>query len=316
MTTWLYLTIFSYFLLSFVALFDKYLLKKSFPKPSVLAFYVGILGTAAVFLIPFGFQWQFPDLWQTVITVGTGFLFVFALIPWYYFLQKEEASRVSPLVGGLVPVFALLLAWLILNEHLSRNEMAAFLPILAGSLLITLQEKQGKITVSRNLLFGILAALLFSAANVLAKLSYQKLGFLTGFVWIRSGGLLAALVLLSTAPVRKTIFQNPKKPASPSENNENKNEKPGKRKWLILLSGQTIGAISALCLQYSFYLGPISLINALQGIQYVFLFFNILIVSLYLPQIIKEKMTFQTIVQKIISIGLIAWGLGILALAP
>jgi len=57
----------------------------------------------------------------------------------------------------------------------------------------------------------------------------------------------------------------------------------------------------------------LAFINALQGVQYVFLLIFTAFLSLKLPQILKEEISRKIISQKIIAILLIGGGLAILA---
>ncbi|GAI92496.1 unnamed protein product [marine sediment metagenome] len=55
-------------------------------------------------------------------------------------------------------------------------------------------------------------------------------------------------------------------------------------------------------------------LNALQGIQYVFLFLIIIFLARKFPRIVEEKLSKKNILQKVISIALIGLGLVILSL--
>src|SRR3989344_3714852 len=87
-------------------LVDKILLNKSLPSPFIYAFYINILGLLALFAIPFG-----VNLTTLSILFGTmaGVTFVFALLSYFESLRMGEASVVSPIVGALNPLFALLI---------------------------------------------------------------------------------------------------------------------------------------------------------------------------------------------------------------
>ena len=55
-------------------------------------------------------------------------------------------------------------------------------------------------------------------------------------------------------------------------------------------------------------------LNALQGVQYIFLFLIIIFLAKKFPKISEEKLTKKIILQKVISIILIGLGLAILSL--
>ena len=75
-----------------------------------------------------------------------------------------------------------------------------------------------------------------------------------------------------------------------------------------------LSALAFISLNNAIFLGSVSLVNALQGVQYVFLLMIALVLSKQFPQIIKEQISQGAVLQKIMAILLIALGLGILAL--
>ncbi len=60
--------------------------------------------------------------------------------------------------------------------------------------------------------------------------------------------------------------------------------------------------------------GQVPLINALEGTRYVFLLFFVSILGYWKPQILKEEVSKDVILQKIVAIILIGGGLAFLAL--
>jgi len=58
----------------------------------------------------------------------------------------------------------------------------------------------------------------------------------------------------------------------------------------------------------------LAIVNALKGIQYVFLFLLTILFSYYLPSYLKETLSKKALVQKISAIFLISLGLVILVL--
>ena len=68
---------------------------------------------------------------------------------------------------------------------------------------------------------------------------------------------------------------------------------------------------------WAIFLAPLAflaIINALQGVQYVFLLIFAVLLSLKFPQILKEEISREIIFQKVVAILLIGGGLVILAL--
>ena len=91
----------------------------------------------------------------------------------------------------------------------------------------------------------------------------------------------------------------------------------GKNTGVIFLSTQAAGGIANILQNFAISLAPVAylaIMNSLKGIQYVFLFAITLFLSFFFPKILKEETSKRVIIQKIISILLIAAGLAILVM--
>lgn len=296
---WLTTSIFAYFLNAIAALIDKFLLNKAIPYPAVYAFYVSILGLAAFIFAPFGFQ--FPPLIILSASLVAGAIFVFGLWIFYYLLKRGEASRVVPLTGGFTPLFILALAWLLVGERLSVHQLFAFLFILAGSWLIIWERsknKEKKPFPWPTFFLSLAVAFLFGLSLVLGKFVYNHFSFTSGLIWRGVGGFLGGIIIFLIPQNRKQITKEIKNPKGKSS--------------FILLFGQSCAAISFVLINYAFSLGSVTLVNALTGTQYVFLFLMTIILSKKFPQILKEEITSSVILQKVLSLILIGLGFAFL----
>jgi len=317
---WLTITILAYFILAIVFLVDKYLLTGAIPNPKVYIFYVGTLGLSALVLAPFvGFY--VPDESQIILALSAGSVFIFGLFWFYRTLRTFEASRVVPAVGGLTPLFTFALIYLSSfgKEVLSFKEMIAFLLLVLGSILINIRKE--KMINFKSFGMSLFTAFFMSLAFVLTKYVYLGQPFWNGFIWRSIGGFLMALIFFVVFPeIRKEIFKN----RVPRQRNEGKEEdkilfakkKFPKKTAIIFLANQAAGGVAAILQNFAIFLAPlvyVSVIHALNGIQYVFLFVFSVFLSLKFPQIIKEEISREIIFQKISAIVLISLGLVLIA---
>ncbi|PIV64864.1 MAG: hypothetical protein COZ90_00550 [Candidatus Nealsonbacteria bacterium CG_4_8_14_3_um_filter_37_36] len=297
---WLTVTISAYFLLAIVALIDKYLISGPIPNPKVYAFYVGILGILALFLFPLGFL--VPNSLDIILSLLAGALYIFALLGLIGALQLFEASRIVPAIGGFLPLSTFGLVYLFSGgEKLGIFQILAFISLIIGSILITFEK--AKFITLKSLEISALTAFLFSLAFVLSKFVYLTQPFWSGFIWMRIGGFLAAIFFLFSKEVKEELF---KKRVS---------FKP--KTAGIFLSNQALGAGAFLLQNWAIALVPLgflAFVNALEGTKYVFLLIFTALISLKLPQIIKEKISRKILIQKIIAILLIGGGLALLAI--
>jgi len=127
---------------------------------------------------------------------------------------------------------------------------------------------------------------------------YLNQPFWSGFMWMRIGGFLAGISFLFTKQVRNEIFQ--------------KKSTFTRKTGSIFLVNQGAGAGAFILQNMAIALASINylpFINALQGVQYVFLFLLVFFLTKRFPKISEERFTKEILIQKVISIGLICLGL-------
>lgn len=338
---WLIATIFSYFLFSLTPLGDKYLLKGPLPNPKIYSFYVGMLGILALALIPFGFT--IPSLIQLLFSFFAGALAILFLVVYFSALQKFEPSRIIPAMGGILPLFTFGLVYIIQRyaalpqvsslflsankQILNSTGLVAFFLLILGSVVISIEKE--KLVTFKSFQVSVILAALGSLSLLAAKIVYLYQPFLTGFILMRIGGVLAVLFFLFSKGIRREIFKatepfwkktaaflfQKKRSSLSISNNLHLQEKSYKTVVLFFLV-QTIGAGATILQQWAIFLAPLSylaIINALQGVQYVFLFIFATLLSLKFPKILKERISNKILYQKLLAILFISAGLIILA---
>lgn len=298
---WLLIAISAHFLFALVFLIDKYLLSRTRVEPRMLAFYVGILGGAALLLIPFDFV--IPSISQIMISLMAGVLFILAILCFYKSVQFGEVSRITPIIGGIISLFTIGLTYLFLEERLVLNQLIAFSLLVSGGVVMIWPRKKShlrsdKPSLIKRLPLAIMAALFFASSYVLTKFVFIEQSFISGFIWIRIGGILGAVLLILWPGGWREIIR-----ASRSIK--------AKTGGLVVFS-KSLSAGAFILLNYAIYLGSVTLVNALQGIQYIFLLVVALFLSRKFPQIIKEQINDAAIIQKVVAILLIGLGLGFL----
>jgi drug/metabolite transporter (DMT)-like permease len=295
---WFLFAILGYFLMALVGVIDKFLLaQRPTTKPAVYTFYVGLLSIFALVLAPFGFSW--PGFGQFLISMLAGGLFIFGLLYLFRALDIGSASRVLAAFGGLTPILILSLSYLFLGERLGGGQFFAFFLLVSGSVLIS-SEKEPMREQRRRFRFIGLAIALTAVSLVLTKYIFLRQNFFSGFVWMRIGSFLAAILFLIPAKLRRSIFDAGRQSKSGIS--------------LLLVSNKGLAGMATVMVNYAISLASVSIVNALQGIQYAFLLLLTAALSKKFPHILKEKITPAILVQKISAIVLIAAGLVILVI--
>lgn len=312
------ISIASYFINAGVYVADKFLLSKKIHSSITYAFYVGIWSIFNFVLLFFA-PWM-PTFQEFCLDVSAGLLFLFTLIIWYKALHQSEATRVVPIVGALVPIFSFLLSYVFLGEVLGERQFLAFLVLIAGGVSISVKTTRFYVLkdvahrfldIFGNILGGIHAqyrptrrllvnsffsAFLFAGYYVLMKYIYSSQPFIGSFVWSRLGTFLGVIIIFLIPIYRKKIIsyqRHAKKPKSLS--------------FFIIV--RLFAALAFIMLNWSISLGSVAVINALQGVQYVFLFLLVLFLSSKYPKVLEEELGGGVMLQKIIGICLVCLGL-------
>ncbi len=297
--SWFLFAIAGYFLYSVVTVTNKFLLRQpATTKSLVFTFWIGILSIFTFVLAPFGLHW--PGWGWLAFDLLAGVLFFLALLAFYQALDVNEASRAASVVGGLIPVFVFPFAYLFLNERLGWLQILAFFILVLGGLLISLKIEKGALREGLRSIKVVFLAILLSAIYwVAVKYAFGGQGFVTGFVWTRLGLVLAALLILLWPAWRRQILNSIK-------------QATGGLSALMVFS-KLLAGFGSLFVHLSLSRASASLIQALQGTEYVFLLILTVILSKKFPEILREKLSGGIILQKILAILLIGAGLAILA---
>lgn len=304
--------IIAYFLLALVNIFDKFLLENVINSSRAYTFLVGVLGMAVFVLSPWFLKWPGTELFLFNLLVGT--LFPVALLFFYAALKKGEASKTLLLVGGAVPVFTLIFSLILLNDSFSSRQWLALTSLLLGTIIISwLPEKQNfwykaleilKINrkkAYKGLILASLAGIFFALFFIGSKEAFNNQEFFSAFIWIRGGSFLFVLFLLFHYRSRKEIFKNIKVLKT--------------KKGSLFVANQGLAAGGFLMQNYAISLTSVALVNALQGVQYVFIIIIGVVATLFYPKFLTENISKPIIIQKLFAVILIAFGLYLIAYA-
>lgn len=296
--TWVFIAVLGYMSMALSQLLDKALLKVVFKEVKAFVFLIAVLNILALVLIPYGVTQLPMDVFWIAIIGGA--FFIVALIPFLSALQGDEASRVIPLVGGAVPVFTLLGEALFLSVRLSAIHYLSFGLLVIGSIILTISHSGSSKRSSLSILKALLGAALFAASFVMTKYVFDNTTFVNGFFWMRLGGVFVALALLFSQDVRlglKQFF---------TENS------------LLLQSGyfatQALNGGGFVLQSYAISLASVSLVNALQGSQYLFVIAFVAVAAKFKPDLLGEKITAAILVEKLAAVIIIIAGIALLAL--
>lgn len=292
--SWIIWATAGYFLNAVAVAVDKALLgRRELASPAAYTLTISVLGLMVLVLVPFGFEFGGPYtvLWGLLsgcaFTLGLWFMFMV--------LKHGEASRVPAFIGALGPVFVFMFSYVILGERLTVVGVVAFILLVAGGFLMV----GGKGGLSgRHLWLAVASAAVFGVAYVLLKLTFDQTTFITALVWSRLGAFLFSLLLL-LVPGTWQAFRAGIKDS-------------GNGVKTSFIGGQLSGAVAGLMNSYAVSMASVTLVNALQGVQYVFLLGMAIVVSTSFPQFFRDEFTGNVLWRKLAGTVVIVAGLAFL----
>lgn len=287
---WFFWSVVAYFLNALAVLIDKSLFHtKQVRKPASYVVVICALGMLAWVLAPLGLSRLTLLGW--ILSTVAGFSFTAALLLFFTCLQQAEVSRVTSFIGAWSPIFVFAISFLFFNERLSVLEVVAFILLVTGGFLMA-GGKKG--LTSDILLMSLLSAVGFAVFYTVSKATFDEVGFISGLIWIRVTAFVFSLFLLFIPSTWQALRYN---------------SQAGPKAKLAFFGGQVSSALSALLINYAISLGSVTLINAMQGLQYVFLLGLVATLSFNRPELLKEELSGHILLRKIIAILLIAGGL-------
>lgn len=310
MAVWLLIVVVAQFLNAVVAVVDKYIVSSPvIARPSLYAFYVSILSASAVLVflfsgipipiegisIPNFENVAVPPVMVLGISLLAGLALFGALTGLFSALKRADASDVIPVTGAASAVSALVLSYLFLDASLTQGFAWGFVLLVAGTLILSNYRFWYK-----TLWFSLGSGFLFGAHFVCLKLLFIETNFDDAFFWSRVGIVAIALLFLLLPKLRRQCVA--------------KTKEAGKKIWFLIIGNKVLAGLASIMLLKAIELGDVSIVQALGGLQFVYLLGFTIFFGRELPQLCGEKCTRKQLVQKTVAVAVILAGFALLFL--
>lgn len=290
---WFFFALLAPILWAVLNIIDKYfltkLIKNAFSYQILTLLFDGsiVLPFFLFVKISFAYPWFILSILLSVII---SFIFI------YYnkALMIEETSRVI-IMFYLNPLFALILAYVFLGETLNLSKYIGILFLVLSAILISYKRSKGKFKFSAALGYVLIVSVSWAASNVFTKYAFNFIDYFSFLFGTVVGYLICGLILLCSPKYRKDFF--------------NDMHKANKKKVFFWRIFSVIVYYIALI---SFYIAiskeSVSLVSAIPSLQPLFVLVYTIILSLFIPKILSEKISKLIMFLKILSVILIFVG--------
>ncbi len=291
--SWIYFVILATFLWSITNVMDKYLVDKRVKSPLILLIFFRIASLIPIIILIPILNIGVPSLDLFFLIFVSAILMILAIITYYKAVEVEEISVSIPLFQ-FIPIFTLFIAFFTLGERLTGMDYLGFLILILGGFVISIRRTSGLFRIGRVFWFVMIASLLFSASYVITKFVLGYVNYWDTFMWIWIFGIFATLSMLFSGKIRSRF--------------RHYYGKINKRDWTIISTNIIISIIASASYYFAVKLGPISLVQASENIQMIFVFLLALLFTRVYPYIMKEKFDIRSLIQKILGMILIIMG--------
>ena len=306
---WILLATAGQFLNAIVAILDKYIVtdEKALPRPFVYAFYSCLVTGGWVLVYFFGLipglgELGAPQLSNVYVpsiqVVGMSFLaaytFFMALVSMYDGLKHADASDVIPVIGAVSAISTFGMSYLFLGTALTQNYIAGILILAFGTLLVSQMRFSSGVA-----LHAIHSGIFFALHFIAMKGLFLETSFDDGFFWSRVAFVLFALSLLLVPAYLEKITAQTKTTT--------------KKTGIIVLVTKVLAGVAAFMLLKATDWGDVAVVQALDGLKFVFIIFISLIVGRFIPVAAGEnEFDIRTILRKVAYVAIISLGFLIL----
>ena len=271
---------------------DKYILTKHMQDPFSYQLLYTITEMPVMLLLLFmPISYALP--WSLLGIVG-GLGIYPALILYFKAMAIEEASRVISL-WYLSPIFVLLLAYVFLEEKLSLPSYLGVLFLVLGAIFISYRKEKGKNSVISPALGLILASgVLFAGYEILTKFVIDAVDYFSYFFWNLVGTSMIGFSLFCFSKTRSKFLTDIKR--------VNRNV----LFWRIV--NTSLGLVGTVFYYIAISSGPVSLVSAAGSLEPFFIFAFTLMLSLFVPRVLKEETGKKVLTIKALAIVLTVVG--------
>ncbi len=311
--SWLALATIGQFLAAIVVFIDKYIVTndKVLPRPFVYAFYsclltgfwvviyfAGYIPGLSALHIPTFADIEKPSIQVIGMAFLTAYTFFMALVSLYDALRREEAVNVMPIVGAISALSTLALSYLFFEIFLSTNFLWGVVILILGTLLVS------QIIPDRyTLLTMVHSGFFFGLHYITMKGLFLETSFGDGFFWSRISFVFFALSLLMVPTYYKKITEQ-----------TSKTEQKTKTGFLVMFA-KVLAGISAFLLLKATDIGDVTVVQALDGLKFVFILLITVFLSRFLPDsAIKTETRKDEIIRRFLYVAVITVGYFILFL--
>jgi drug/metabolite transporter (DMT)-like permease len=233
---------------------------------------------------------SYDSLVPILIGASIGVVNVYSRIIYYKGMEETDVSRFIPMINTDI-VFVLVLGALFLGESFAFPVYVGVFVIFVGTMLISLEDvtEDLQIMSRQALVFGLLSAFTIALISLLLDFLVPLLDLYAILFWFGVGGIASVAVLGAWK-----WFDGSLGP----DDGEVSVLSPGSVS--LMISG-VVTAIAYFTLVWALESGPVSIVTAIANLQVLLVFFGVVVLTKFTPEVLQEPMDRVTMIQKLVA---------------
>ncbi|MCA9361461.1 hypothetical protein KC845_02800 [Candidatus Kaiserbacteria bacterium] len=308
---WILLATTGQFINAVVAIIDKYIVsdQKVSIRPFVYAFYsclltgawvavylLGFLPMSDVLHIPTYKNVQAPTLIVVSLSLLAAYTFFMALVSMYDALRQADASDVMPVIGAVSVLASFGMSYYFLDSRLSQNFIIGIIVLSFGTFLVSHTRFNYKVT-----LITLHSGIFFAFHYITMKGLFQETSFDDGFFWSRIAFVGFTLSLLMVPAYLDKV--------------RNQTTNTTKNTGFLILLAKILAGVAAFMLLKATDWGDVTVVQALDGLKYVFIIIIAVLFAKFLPKSATDKQSDRKVIaRKLLYVVIITIGFVVLFL--
>jgi drug/metabolite transporter (DMT)-like permease len=291
-----FIAIVAHALIGISLVWDKILLRQ--PKLGDVVNYVFWLGAMSVLglcLIPFGFH--IPGMKLAALGCIAGVIHLLANYFYYATLKSGAASQTLAIMGGFSPLATFAIGVALLKRPFGGFSAWGFGLMVAGGFIMFFSEA---INVKKILVLTLLAAATFGLTNVLQKMVFDEVNFVTGYVFFTIGTFIGSILFLLRPAWRSRILKRSEEAS------------PRSKFWYFV--NRFVSGVGSFLIFFAISRAHPAIVSAIAGLRYAIIFAGAFLITKLYPRWLKEDFLGWTLVLKSIATALIVAGLVLVGL--
>ncbi len=285
MQTWLVYALLGPALFAVVNYIDKYIVERRIQNPHVIPIFSGIWGIILGTIIWVVTGFPILPLADTLYVFAAGSILIFAAILYFKALAKDSTSTII-LLFQMTPLITLAFGYVFLQQYINIRQLGGFFLILGSVIVYSIHKEHKQFKLTRSFYLILLVDILYATAALLMNKATGVNKF-TDVLSYQSWGMgIGALIISVCFPNIRHAFRDTIKSIQ-------------KNTIGILLLDETLYVIAQSISFYAYTLGPIALVNVLEGSQTFYgVIYGFILAYMY-PRLFKEEIIHTSLLKRV-----------------